>query len=83
VTCVKTLDKTRHEGIIELAGLGWHGSRQDVVEDIEKNQHRFYTEASGNRAYLVVRELANGKKYVQTQADGLWTNNLLELPICS
>ncbi|MET9221325.1 DUF3892 domain-containing protein [Streptomyces sp. NPDC003300] len=34
----------------------------------------------GNRAQVFVRTPAYGPKYLQTRADGVWTNNLLALP---
>jgi Protein of unknown function (DUF3892) len=81
VTCV---DKQSHdhEGITHLGGSGWHETRAQVVRDIEGGSYDYYTFEGGKRAEVKVRT-RGGVKYVQTQADGVWTDNLLALGSCS
>ena len=83
VTCVtKPHRDSPHEAIIKLGGLNWRWSREAVVASIEKGEHSFHTYNNGKMAYLEVRTSAQGTKYVQTKADGVWVNNLLALPEC-
>lgn len=62
-------------------GTTGNNSRAELVAWIEEKNGKAYTEdARGNRAEVVVRTPAYGPKYLQTRADGVWTNNLLALP---
>ena len=70
-----------HEGITHLGGDGWHWTRQQVVDSINTRTNTFYTFEGGTRADVAVVHGPRGD-YVQTQADGKWTNNLLALPEC-
>jgi Protein of unknown function (DUF3892) len=86
VTCVSrlTLPFPHIRGAIaELGGEGWRMSRGQVVHAINAGQDTFYTDVDGKRADVRVR---TGSlflpDYVQTEADGQWTNNLLALPNC-
>lgn len=83
VTCVtKPHRDSPHEAITKLGGPGWTGSRQAIVDCIKSGEHMFHTVGGGKKAYLEVRRSAQGTEYVQTKADGVWTNNLLALPGC-
>ncbi|OLR95574.1 DUF3892 domain-containing protein [Actinokineospora bangkokensis] len=48
-----------------------------MVSYIE-NGGEAYTEAEGRRATIYVRQ-NGGRKFIQTKADGVWSNNLLNL----
>ncbi|WP_369197604.1 DUF3892 domain-containing protein [Streptomyces djakartensis] len=53
----------------------------ELVKWIEEQNGEAYTEDSRrNRAKVYVRTPAHGPKYLQTRADGVWTNNLPALP---
>jgi len=53
-------------------------TRLDMVSYIENGDHA-YVSSGSNRAYCYVR--SNGRiKFLQTAADGQYTNNLLSLP---
>jgi hypothetical protein len=83
VKCVNTTGKS-HEHITHLGGGpgSWAKmSLADVVRAIDAKTDTFYTSEGGKRAEVLVREV-NGKKFVQTKADGEWKNNLLSLPAC-
>lgn len=82
VTCVtKPNRNSPHEHITHLGGSGWTWSVQDVISSIENGTNTFYTNDGLKRANIEVRT-RNGRKFVQTRADGDWTNNLLELNAC-
>lgn len=78
---------TTHQHIARLwwtnpvDGKTGENSRADLVDWIEEQNGKAYTEDSrGNRAEVLVRTPSYGPKYLQTAADGVWTNNLLALP---
>lgn len=82
VTCVNKPNRdSSHEAITHLGGNGWRWTRAQVVSAIENRTYAFFTSVAGKTAWLVVRQGQNGK-YVQTEADGKLTNNLLSLPEC-
>jgi hypothetical protein len=82
VTCVNKRDRLNtHEAITHVGGQGWRWTRQQAIAAIEAGTHALYTYADGKYAWVKVRLGPNGK-YLQTQADGQWTNNLLALPEC-
>ena len=74
-----------HHGITHLGGTGgggWKWTRQEVINSIKAGGNTFHTLVDGKRAEVKVREGASGE-YVQTQADGVWSDNLLALQECS
>ncbi|MFZ5790706.1 MAG: DUF3892 domain-containing protein [Pseudomonadota bacterium] len=83
VQCInKTPRDDTHQGITYLGGPGWKWTRQEVIASIKNGSNTFYTFVGGKRADVKVRETADGREYVQTQADGYWNDNLLALPEC-
>ncbi len=85
VTCVDVASSSHgHEGISVLGKPGeWRMTRKEVVDTIILRFGTFYTrDQFGNRAEVRARRGAFGW-YVQTEADGKWTNNLLSLDSCS
>lgn len=86
VTCITKPDVfNSHEHITHIGGVGWKWQREDVVRSIETKSNTFYVidPVNGKRAYVgVVRPKDGRTPYLQTYADGLWTNNLLSLPQC-
>lgn len=82
VTCITKPDRNSpHEHITHLGGRTWRWSVQDVITSIQSGTNAFYTYDGRRRADVRVRE-RNGRKFVQTQADGDWTDNLLALDAC-
>lgn len=57
-------------------------TRAEMVQFVEVNGTRsaYVRDACGDVAYLHVRVSSAGNKYVQTYADGIWSDNLLALP---
>ncbi len=82
VGCVKKTGTT-HQAITHLGGTGgggWCWERAKVIESITAGTNTFFTHVDGRRAEILVVD-AN-PRYLQTRADGQWTNNLLALPTC-
>ena len=78
----------QHQHIVRLwwvnpsTGETGDNTREYLVSWIEDQKGKAYTEdAAGNRADVGVRKTTNGVKYLQSHADGVWTNNLLALPV--
>ena len=75
---------TRHEHIEKVR---WFDSGNNTTNEATVPQMVQYIE-QGNpvqvqgppAASVGVNHTANGYKYIQTHADGTWTNNLLSLP---
>jgi len=90
ITCINKDNGDHYDPHQAITHLGWidestgktgKSTRLEIVDFIEKGNSAYVEDSYGNRAYLVVRVRGNNK-YVQTQADGKLTNNLLELPEC-
>ncbi len=81
VTCVSKTGAT-HETITQLGGPSFGPwSKADVINAILTQQHTFYTRDAVGRADVRVVDGTYGK-YLQTFADGRYTNNLLALGSC-
>ncbi len=57
-----------------------YNTRAEMVAFVSKGGLAYVRDQRGNVAYLRVRRTATGTEYVQTQADGIWSDNLLALP---
>jgi Protein of unknown function (DUF3892) len=90
VTCINKPDRnSRHEHITHLGNPatpqgGWRWTREQVIESIEQGTNTFFTRdpITGKRADIRVVRLPGYSPYVQTYADGIWTDNLLSLSEC-
>lgn len=77
---------THHSHILRLKGFdpqtrqAYDATRAEWVDYVEKGGRAHTHDSRGNVAYLRVRQTANGVKYVQTYADGIYSDNLLALP---
>jgi hypothetical protein len=89
IDCVNKPDRTNaHDRISHVGGPNPDGSRwkdtvPTIVGFIESKAHRFYTSEGGKSAWVGVRISAAGNKFLQTHADGAWSDNLLALRECS
>ncbi len=91
ITCVSKPSGNNQNPHEAIAILGWLNeedgqqsriTRLDLYEWIKtKNGTAYVLDAKGNKAFVGTREV-NGTKFVQTHADGVWTDNLLSLPNC-
>lgn len=92
ITCIKKSGGYHDDPHHAISDLGWTNDQSSEtgtssrlqVYDWIKNQNgvAYVRDARGNQARVGTREHANGTKYVQTYADGAWTDNLLALPEC-
>jgi len=89
VTCISKPDRfSAHEHITHVGNLeqGWKITREDAIARIERspNPDEFYVidPRSGKKALVGVVRVSGKAPYLQTYADGIWTNNLLSLPQC-
>ncbi|MBK6691261.1 MAG: DUF3892 domain-containing protein [Myxococcales bacterium] len=76
-----TKSGTTHEHITHLGNDTETWPVADVVRRIDGRVDTFYTFEAGTRANVATRQ-GTYRKYVQTQTDGVWQNNLLALPPC-
>lgn len=87
ISCInKTNRSDPHDSIHSIGGLNgdgtrWKLSQKQAISDIETGKHSFYVTASGHTVRVIVAT-HNGNKYIKTEADGLYPNNLLSLPEC-
>jgi len=85
VTCItKPNLLSSHEHITHIGGVGWKWGREDVIRSIDAGTNTFYVlePTTGKKAYVGVVRPNGRAPYIQTYADGVWTNNLLSLPQC-
>lgn len=92
ITCINK-DGGNHNNPHEaIENYGWQNpgtgssgisQRYQMVEWLENGNHAYVQDANHNKAYCKVRVSAHGNKFLQTIADGQFTNNLLNLPECS
>jgi Protein of unknown function (DUF3892) len=92
ITCIKKAAGDHFDPHIAISHLGWMDesdgktgiSDRLTIYDWLKNQKgvAYVIDRFGNKAFVHPREHTSGLKFVQTAADKVWTNNLLELPEC-
>jgi hypothetical protein len=92
ITCVSKPsgnNQNPHEAISVLGWLNEEDGQQSRIGRVDlynwiklKSGVAYVKDSRGNLAYVKPRENAVGTKFVQTQADGVWTDNLLSLPEC-
>lgn len=85
ITAVKPSTATTYKGITHYRWLrsdtGKAGTtdRAGMVDFLEKEENRAQVAGESGPAEVGIRQV-DGVKYLQTHADGSWTNNLTELP---
>lgn len=57
-------------------------SREEMWTFLTYGGHAYVKDGAGNVAAVMPRTHANGTRFVQTVADGKYTDNLLYLPEC-
>lgn len=87
ITAIRQSGGSGHEHITHLwwidpaSGKTGDNVRAQIVTWIEDEGGKAYAEdGAGNRADVAVITPQHGSKYLRTQADGRWTDNLLALP---
>ena len=90
IDCINKPDRnSAHEHITHVGGPKpdgsgrWKDTVANVVRLIEAKTDRFYTSEGGVSAWVSVRTSAAGRKFLQTNADGVWKDNLLALKECA
>ena len=86
VTCITKDDRySPHERIQGIGGVTdskrWYVTTDRAIQGIESGEWQFYTVAKGRSVWVVVAS-HNGRKYLKTEADDFYPNNLLALPDC-
>lgn len=86
INAIRQAGGYKHQHIVHLwwteqetRGTG-NGTRAEMVEYIEHGGRAYVDDGRGHVATVGVVTPASGPKYVQTYADGVWTDNLLALP---
>lgn len=78
----KTATCTQESEIIVVCGRFGHLTKQQVHDHIREGSWIYYSRAPG-APDARVRAMGNGpNRYIQTDADGLAANNLVNLPDC-
>jgi hypothetical protein len=86
VTAIRQSGGTSHQHIVHLwwtnpsTGTIGDNSRAEIVDWLENRGGDAYVQEAGRRADVEVRSPDYGPRYLQTRADGVWSDNLLALP---
>ena len=87
IRCVNKSDRFNpHERIINVGGINpdgarWKQSQETTIREIESGEWAFYVNEGGKTVWVIVAT-HNGRKYIKTEADGVFPDNLLALPEC-
>jgi len=92
ITCINKEQGYHDDPHHAITNLGWiedgtgksnKSTRLQLYDWIKnKGGTAYVLDRFGNKALLYPKENAAGTKFVQTYADGVWTDNLLSLPEC-
>lgn len=92
ITCINKSGGNHADPHHAIDSLGWvneqsgktgKSTRLDLYGWIKnENGKACVRDGAGRTAYVGTREHRNGTQFVQTYADGVWTDNLLALPEC-
>lgn len=86
INAIRQAGGDKHQHIVHLwwiereNGSAGNGTRAEMVDYIERGGRAYVDDGRGHVAAVGVVTPASGPKYVQTYADGVWTDNLLALP---
>lgn len=91
ITCISK-DNGNHQNPHEaVSRYGWineetnktgRSDRQAMVDWMERERGQAYVKDGQGLVYCWVNTSQRGTKFLQTQADKRWTDNLLSLPEC-
>jgi hypothetical protein len=66
----------------ESTGATGKSTRLEIYDFLKAGSDAYVVDRRGDKAFLFPRISSAGTKFVQTQADGVWSDNLLALPEC-
>jgi hypothetical protein len=91
VTCIKKSGGYHENPHEAISTLGWKNeatnetgssTREDMWKFVNDGGYAFVRDSAGNTAKVMAKTNSRGTKYVQTEADGKPSDNLLKLPEC-
>ena len=91
VTCIKKSGGYHENPHEAISTFGWKEDGSDKTEQSERETmwrwvsgggSAFVKDSSGNVAYVKAKTNSRGTHFLQTEADGKPTDNLLNLPEC-
>jgi hypothetical protein len=92
ITCINKSNGYHSDPHHAISQLGWindennntgKNTRLEIYNWIKnKGGVAYVRDANGNKASVRTREHANGTQFLQTYADGVWSDNLLALLEC-
>ena len=92
ITCINKSNGYHEDPHHAIERLGWvnertgekgNNSRIEIYNWLQNKANVAYVvDSRGNRANVFPRDSGRGTRFVQTLADGIWTDNLLALPEC-
>ena len=82
ITCInKTVRINPHERIRNIGGSWGKETQPNAIKQIDDGTYAYHVKVGGNDVKVIVAS-HNGNKYIKTQNDGIYPDNLLALPEC-
>jgi hypothetical protein len=92
ITCINKSNGYHQDPHHAIQNLGWRNeetgktgksTRLEMYDFLKNEDGKAYVkDSAGDKAFVYPRENSHGTKFVQTYADGIWTDNLLALQEC-
>lgn len=91
VTCVSKPSGDNRDPHEAISKVGWinestgatgTSTRLEIYDFIKKGGEVYVVDRFGNRVRVGTRENSSGTKFIQTYADQVWTDNLVNQPNC-
>lgn len=87
ISCINKLHRLDpHESIQNIGGVNsngrWKLTLAEAINYIETGKYEFHVNVSGHSVRVIVAVSRYGNKYLKTESDDDYSNNLLNLPEC-